>query len=397
MREYLIVLLLFLGSALITQAQVQTCDCEADLTFLNEKVQKLPSYKKNKSAYEATFNTVQKSVTSQMPYYDCLELINRVLLPLNDWHMGALEKAMDSTTVSYVTYPTYQGDLDQLLGNLQDKSLNEVEGIYPMNDDFSIAVVYDEQAKAYLGVVLKSNLEQWSRGDIIYKFIPISDNFYKVIGAQFPSKRLISYHERINEGVILRAGIKKDTASTYFIKNPYPDEVFLFKELSADTDYIKVGSFDSFYPLLSEAEDFYRSLEGKLTKSHLIVDLRDNGGGGDRNSDILLKQLKKYLKDHKIYVITNASTGSNAEQFTAKLKEFDNVLTYGDKTRGALSYEIKPNDYHTLPSSGFLVILPSKAHSQFLKYETKGVTPDYLLDYKKSWISEIQKQIEEEN
>jgi len=121
--------------------------------------------------------------------------------------------------------------------------------------------------------------------------------------------------------------------------------------------------------------------------------LRDNGGGGDRNLEILLKQIKKYLKGNKLHIVANASTGSNAEQFIVKLKRFDNVFTYGDKTRGALSYEIKPDDYHTLPSTNFLVILPSKAHKKYLKYETKGITPDYPLAYKTDWISIIQKKI----
>jgi C-terminal processing protease CtpA/Prc len=96
-------------------------------------------------------------------------------------------------------------------------------------------------------------------------------------------------------------------------------------------------------------------------------------------------------------VITNASTGSNAERFTVRLKKFKNTRTYGDRTRGALAYEIKPDDYHQLPSSGFTVILPSKVDRTFLDYETNGVVPDIYLDYKKNWIDAITSRIEDQN
>jgi hypothetical protein len=266
-----------------------------------------------------------------------------------------------------------------------------------VNKNISLGVVYNDESNLYESVILKGESAKWRPGDIVYKLIPLSGNFFKVVGAQFPNERMISYHERINQGIFLRAGLKKDTVSHYFIKNPYPEEVFVFKEISPEIDYLKVGSFSSNYPLLKEAEDFYASIAHKLIKPHLILDLRDNGGGGDRNSDILLKPLKDYAKSNTIHIIHNASTGSNAEQFTVKLKRHENVITYGDKTKGSLSFEIKPDDYHTLPSSGFWAILPSKAHKKYNMYETKGVPPDFFLDYKASWIAAIKNRIESKN
>ncbi len=147
------------------------------------------------------------------------------------------------------------------------------------------------------------------------------------------------------------------------------------------------------YPFLTEAEKCYNSIDGKLTKLNLILDLRDNGGGGDSNSNILLKQLNKYLMCHTVHDITNASTGSNAEQFAVKLKQYDHVISYGDKTKGSLAYELKPNDFYTLPSSGYLAALPSKRDKELLPYESLGVIPDRTFDFDKNWISLIEAQI----
>ncbi len=397
MKASLFVFLLIAGLGLKINAQVKTCDCKADLIFLNEKIEALPSYRKNKLNYEAAYEAAREKVTSETPYYDCLVILNKLLLPLNDWHSGIIEEEPDSLSSSAVKYPFYGDNLEHLNRYLREKPVDAIEGIYHVKGGLSFGLVFNKKENVYNAVILRSDAGGWKQGDIIYKLIPLSNNFFKLVGAQYPTKRLISYHERINQGIFLRANFKKDTLPDYFIRNPYPEDVFVFEEHSPEIDYLKAGSFNSRYPLLKEAEDFYSSLEGNLNKPHLILDLRDNGGGGDRNSDLLFKQLKKYLRKNTIHVITNARTGSNAEQFTVKLKRYENVISYGDKTRGALSYEIKPDDYHRLPSSGFLVILPSKAHKEYLPYETKGVTPDFFLDYKKSWISQIKNSIENPN
>lgn len=394
MREYILILLLTIGFSLNLNAQVKTCDCKSDLIYLNQKIEKLPSFKKNKRLYKEAYKKAFDKASAKTSYFDCLEILNKLVLPLNDWHIGVIGKAIDSLSSSFVNYPVYNDNLENLNNYLKQKSIEAIEGVYQVNKDLSFGLVFDETSKAYNAVILKSKSDQWNKGDILYKLFPLPNGFFKLIGAQYPTKRMISYHERINQGIFLRAGFKKDTVATYFIRSPYPEDVFVFKEISPKIDYLKVGSFSSQYPLLKEAEDFYTSLKGNLVKPHLILDLRDNGGGGDRNSDILLKQLKKYLKSNNVYIITNARTGSNAEQFTVKLKQYKNVICYGDKTRGALSYEIKPDDYYTLPSSSFLVILPSKAHKKYLEYETNGVAPDVFLEYKKSWISIVVNNIE---
>ena len=325
-----------------------------------------------------------------MPYYDCFKKLNLLLVSLNDWHMGIIEEQADSTTISKMKLPQTGIDLDSLVNALVTTPDEAVEGIYHRSSDLSIAVYKSNAKGVYNAVVLNSASENWKKGSIIYKYYELPNGYFKVIGAQFPSLRMISYYDQIEKGFIKRSGLIKDTLSPFFYRVPYPEDTYLFKEIDNNIDYIKVGSFSSYYPTLSYAEDFYKSLENKVFKEHLIIDLRNNGGGGDRNSDILFKKLKKHLKSKKyIHVITNASTGSNAEQFTVKLKEYDTVLTYGDKTRGALSYELG-SDYYNLPATGFIAVLTSKLHKKFLPYETNGVVPDYGLKYNESWIEQIK-------
>lgn len=133
-----------------------------------------------------------------------------------------------------------------------------------------------------------------------------------------------------------------------------------------------------------------------MTKPNLIVDLRNNGGGGDRNSDIVYKLLKDYSKKNKIHVLINHRTGSNAEQFAYKLSEMKNCKIYGQYTNGVLAYEIK-NGFYDLPSGHFIAVLTSKTHSKYLELESKGVQPDIKLSLESDWIKQTIKIIEEKN
>jgi hypothetical protein len=387
--------ILFLVVFIPVTAQAQICDCSADLRQLNEKVKKIPAYKRNKESYEKTFEKTLLKVCSEMSVYDCFYHLNKLLHSLNDWHIGLFGKALDSTSVDQPEYPVYQGDLKLLIDQFKGQSHEQLEGIYHGGQHLSFVLTAKDSGHSYQAVVIESKSPQWQAGDILYQIVPLNGNTYSIMGAQYPTQRLISYRERIEKGLFKRTGFRKDTGISVFYKNPYPDSPYVFKEISSDIDYLKIGSFSSQYPRLAKAEEFYQSLEGKLNKPHLILDLRENGGGGDRNSDIIWKSLKKYAKKNKIWVLINGNTASNAEHFTLRLKAYDHVHTLGDRTKGALTYEIQPKDYHTLFSSGFIVVLPSKQQKKYLPYETKGIRPDIMLNETKSWISMVTQYIEE--
>lgn len=385
----LFVLVLIFGICIRSHSQTVNCECKSDIQFLNEKINKTPAYKRNKGEYEKALEGALQSSESSVSYYECFEIMNRLILSLNDWHIRLYEKSSDSLRTDLAQYSVANFDLDSLKKSLEKKPFESVEGIYHKKGHLTVGILYNEEKEAYQAIILETASDALEKGRVLYKYIPLPNNYLLTIGAQYPSKRLISYYERIHNGVILRAGLQKDTSSTIYTKSPYPNDKYLFKEISPKVDYLKVGSFSSQYPTLREAEEFYKSLEGKLIKEHLILDLRDNGGGGNRNSDILLKQLRKYLKKNRIYVITNASTGSNTEQFTVKLKKHKNVISFGDKTIATLAYEIGSEGYYTLPCTNFTAVLTHKCHKKFLPYETVGVIPDHFLDYEKSWISQV--------
>lgn len=306
MKNLLFVLLLVVGLNPLINAQESGCNCTSDLEFLNLKVRKIPAFKQNKEDYQKAYTRAIGQARTQMDHYDCFLLINEVLLSLNDWHMGVFEPSSKQANQSKVRFPSYSGDLNELLQRLEKNPADQIEGIYHREGMVSFALAYVADEQRYQGVVLKSASENWKRGDILLTLFPKGETVFGMTKGYFPAKRAISNYARVQEGVFLRSRYVKDTTATYHHRKPFPKQQYVYQDISPEVDYIKVGSFKSFYPTLSEAEAFYRKIKGTLNKPHLILDLRGNTGGGDRNSDILLEQLKDYLKQGQLHVLINS-------------------------------------------------------------------------------------------
>ena len=407
-----IFLLLFLSS-LITNAysQNEDCNCMTDLTFLDSKIRKTPAYKINKKAYNTSYSKFLKEVVSINSIFDCHSLLNELLISLNDNHskvysieLGATDEVNASPekfnefkkSKLFNAYQKPNIDLDSLKTVLKNKTIMDIEGVYKRENYMTIGVFRNEIENNYKAIILDSESDVWQVGEIMYTLIPFGNDYLLNIGGSINSKRLMAYTERVENGFFYFMGFQKDITQTNYSSIMPSESTYYREELSDEITYLKIGSFSSWNPTLSDAEKFYKTLEGYLNKSNLIVDLRNNGGGGDRNSDILYKLLKEYSKKNKIYVLINHRTVSNAEQFAQKLGKLDNCLIFGSRTNGTLAYEIKDSNY-TLPCNNYIAVLTSKKHSDYLEFESQGINPDITLNFDSDWILQLNNYISENN
>ena len=403
-----IFLLLFLSS-LITNAysQNEDCNCMTDLTFLDSKIRKTPAYKINKKAYNTSYSKFLKEVVSINSIFDCHSLLNELLISLNDNHskvysieLGATDEVNASPekfnefkkSKLFNAYPKPNIDLDSLKTVLKNKTIMDIEGVYKRENYMTIGVFRNEIENNYKAIILDSESDVWQVGEIMYTLIPFGNDYLLNIGGSINSKRLMAYTERVENGFFYFMGFQKDITQTNYSSIMPSESTYYREELSDEITYLKIGSFSSWNPTLSDAEKFYKTLEGYLNKSNLIVDLRNNGGGGDRNSDILYKLLKEYSKKNKIYVLINHRTVSNAEQFAQKLGKLDNCLIFGSRTNGTLAYEIKDSNY-TLPCNNYIAVLTSKKHSDYLEFESRGIEPDVTFSLNSDWIIQLNNYI----
>ena len=379
------------------------------MEFLNEKIKQTPSYNINKVAYEVEYAKIEKEIANLNSRYECFLQLNRLMLSLNDRHCNlygintgldevtkkdASKVELFKTTQLYNSYPRPEIDLDSLKTSLEKKPFDSIEGIYYRKVYLTLGIYKKAKSDSYEAIILDSETEVWEVGEVIYTLVPYGNNYLLAVGGELTSKRMISYGERIENGVFLTMKFQKDTSIPNFSVSIYPESTYIRKEISPEITYIKAGSFSSWNPKLSEADKFYESLEATLTKKNVILDLRDNGGGGDsdRNSNGLYKVLKKYIKQNRVYVLVNHRTASNAEQFAYKLNDFENCTVLGNRTNGTAAYELVNSNYN-LPCEEYVVTLTSKKRTKYMKLESTGFEPDIKLTLEKDWMKQVENYI----
>ena len=386
-------LLLIISFSLSSQSD---CDCSRNVEILNKTVQNLPVTRNTSdlSAYNIALSAADNHLyTGNYPEYDCFQQMSNLLVTLNDRHnMMYSEVGYDvkQSDTFYHEFPKFDGDLDSLKVKLDEMPLNEVQGIYS-RDGFSIGVYASEEN--LIVVNLSGGKKVWQQGEIIGRFLKYGNGRYLAAIGQFHDKKLVNFPLEISIGHISKLQLSKSNASQNRSRVEDSETYQYLK--SGDITYLRIGSFSGYNPVLKNAETFYKSLEEKPVTKDLILDLRDNGGGGDRNSDILYKYLRKNYKNANFYVLVNGTTVSNAEQFALRLKKFKNVTLLGCKTSGTIAYELgKTYDFPCYNFKGFFTF---KGDKKYLEYESVGVQPDINLDNSADWIQQTKKYIAKSN
>jgi len=223
--------------------------------------------------------------------------------------------------------------------------------------------------------------------EVFYRLRHLEGQLYFAVTGDYARKRLYSYKESIRPGEFLTQGFVKDTSQIRHSVAAHKGEFYVFEDLNENVQYLKLGSFKSYYPILGEADSFAQAIEGKLTAPHLIVDVRDNTGGGLRNGKQFFKELKKYAKKGKIYILINHRSTSMTEQFILRARDWSNCTLLGDYSGGMVASG-RGNPSYDLPSGYFFIHLAMDDFSKWLPYENVGVQPDVFLNYDEDWIEQ---------
>ncbi|RZJ80493.1 MAG: hypothetical protein EOO47_07360, partial [Flavobacterium sp.] len=169
---------------------------------------------------------------------------------------------------------------------------------------------------------------------------------------------------------------------------------FQFKNLSKDIGYLRLSSFYADDANVATSVTFWNNVKDSVTTPHLIVDVRNNSGGGFKTSRRFIDFLNKYEGD--IYILQNSKTASNAEKFILRLKKAKiKMVTLGETTVGTLAYGSNFGKTVSLPNHKF-VFYPTdmKGDKLDIPYESVGIEPDVSLDsFTEDWIMQTIKYI----
>ncbi|WP_208292280.1 S41 family peptidase [Sphingobacterium paludis] len=375
-----------------------------DIAFIYTHLKQSASYKTQADrhkqvdeCYQRLLKTSDDSVSKFNAYMDYHELMDEVL----DFHNSiignspkySLEDLKDSSTLAKMhadnkhIFPNIQMNLDSLETVLSETDTKELTGIYHYKNIVEIALY--KQAAHYKGIVLRSKLPAWSRGEVIFSLIPRGDKGFRMFMGAYVDKQMLSVPEYFKEGLLLSSGWSKKNRSL----GKFPMETqrvdYGFRKLTQDVDYVCIPSFSASEPKLNEAILFYEKLRNIDLAKHLIVDVRGNSGGGNKNSNKLYQILSTY--SGCLHVLVDRRTWSNAEQFVIRLKALPNVKVFGDRTGGVLTYGRNTGRELKTPSGFFKIAFTDmkEGWKHYLPYEGIGVEPDVYLPYDSDWIEEV--------
>lgn len=400
--RFILILISFLSVQNLFCQKLSKEDFLRDLDFIYQNLKESASFKTQKNKHEQVEQKYQeiKNNASNIYYViDACEELNALIDVVLDYHnslftntnyysLKDLEDKSKLETLSQQTvgfYPFSTSNLDTLQERLRKNLADSIEGVYYVQGIVKIGVV--KRKSKYLGIVLESQSPSWKTGEVMAYIIPQGNNNFKILSGTVSGKQLGQTNDYYIDGFFPGRNWSKDThqGRYYFPNQNLP--LYFHEKINDKTDYLRIGSFQ--LSELSNALKFYEKLKQKNIPENLIVDLRNNYGGNDKSSNLLLKLLKKYKG--RAIILTNYSTVSNAEQFALKARKLSNVTIMGDRTRGVLTYGINYPPKLVSPSGLFKISFTDlKDHwKTLLKYEGKGIIPDKYLVHDKSWIEQV--------
>ncbi|GHB67855.1 hypothetical protein GCM10007390_21470 [Persicitalea jodogahamensis] len=353
----------------------------------------VPSYKsqvKDDGVSEALLNALKVEIKDDpRAEINCLYYVQKYLTIVRDKHLSASAR---SATVDFQQYDyRITDDLTTVLNKAAGKS-DSLTGIYNLDDVYRVAVVPDDQVEGrYLGVVLESTNRNWQPKMIKFVLTRTPDGY----DGLFYGGAFVPDYQRIQprEGRLYPERWIKTDAATDYAFNPYlmDEDLFQYRMLDGGTHYVRLGSFSGQNKNYAMASKLREEMESKIQVGNVIVDLRNNGGGGSRTSDLFLDFLKKNKKNLRVFVLQNYFCGSDCEQFLVKLKSQQSVTAFGENTHGAIAYGFgnRSTRQETTPCYKFTLNLTEKKYEKYLDYEEVGIAPDQYLHTRSDWIEQV--------
>ncbi|WP_053058356.1 S41 family peptidase [Pedobacter sp. BMA] len=383
-RTILCILVLALLTSKLFAQEAQNI---ADLDFLYHQIQELPSYK-DQFRGEKSYHNLYEKIRKDLRATDEIETYQKLLLliqPINDNHLGLWRKSDSKASFSPLRMPI---DTTEVKNKNSSSYSNSIEGIY-INSDGSKRVLFEFKPDVYY-------LQNFNTG-IIEAILnhTTNDSYDVVLFIGSPVPYVLNRNLKIQNGKLGNLNFYK---LGYRLAPPLTSghKKFEYRELKPEIGYLRLGNFNSSNDNFKVAKAFYDSIRTKITTQYIIVDLRNNLGGGYRTSKQFLTLLKKY--HGRIFLLQNNNTVSNAEQFIIDIRSKKKLITLGETTRGTITYGSNYGKTVSLPSGRF-IFYPTdmKGRKKDLIYESIGIRPDIILDpFGDDWIEQTLNYVNNE-
>lgn len=355
----------------------------ADLDFLYQAIQQTPSYKnqlKGDESYRQLYENLRKNLKTTDDF-EIFQKLSQLISPLRDNHLGFWRKA--DSSYNFIQHK-YQIDSIAIVNKYLNNAKDSIEGIYQSGN--VKYVIRLEKGNEYQIIDLSTG----NLSAILYKNLVGSYDMIQFM--KYPYAYTLTRNIKLSNQLLIGSNYYKVGVKAFY-SILSRKEKYEYKVLEDQIGYLSLGTFNSTDKEIKAATEFFNQVKATINVKNLIVDVRNNFGGGYKNSRQFINFLKNY--PNKIYILQNGYTVSNAEQFIIELKGRKNIKTLGETTKGTITYGSNYGKTLTLPSGKFLFYpTDMNGSKKELAFESVGINPDVNLNpFSEDWILQTIKYI----
>lgn len=326
----------------------QRCNCEQNFAWVKKTFEDndagYPTVieRKGKPAYAAhTASAIQK-IRAAKTTTACASLLNEWIHFFRKGHIGVFPADDQNSDTANAHWEKTNINLQDFKNHLQDQKIPGYEGIWNL-DDYKIGIV--KKKNQYIGFIIESGNTSWKQAEIklkftkgtnedsliyytgnkateAYKNVALIGNNYLEAGS-YLLKREFPQFEKDNTQI--EAYYKSITAT-----QPYAEM------LNDKTVYLRIPSFNLKYK--KAIDSIIKEYKSKIvTTENLIIDLLDNGGGGDDSYSELLPFL--YTNPIRNIAAAHRSTKLNNQNILDNANNPAYGFSAEDKKWAAQSYD----------------------------------------------------------
>jgi hypothetical protein len=413
MLRLLLCLLLPLG----LQAQPRTdrpceitppaCDCAGEISATIDALKKSKAYQRQD---QEEFDNHLKRVNTELAAdpnsnLNCSFYLGYLLYGIRDGHAyarpsgpkylctqgtEAYEKAIRSSAY-FTGTPRYGGTLAELQKALS-VGKDEITGVYYSGAGTPFGLLPTEREGEYAAYVLVDSLKSWDAGQEYFRLFTMPGAYAAFMRDDM--HRPYFYRGKSSAGLLRTFGLTREKGEERH-RRPGKD-LISGKVLSPapGVGYLYLKSFAGTNLNVDMLNASYDSLRLQLSSlTHLVLDVRSNGGGGERAFKKLLKVLDAYSYPLQLHLLVNEETASAAELFTLEIKK-KGAKIYGESTRGAVAYSYANKGstpaFYT-PCGSYLIQLTERINKpkSLLAFEYEGIPTDVQLSHEQDWLEQL--------
>lgn len=297
-------------SFILTYARLmsaQQCNCTERLQFIIHETETNYSgfhdkvNSKTRKSYDALVKNSRKIAGNANREQDCMMIIGDYLSFFKDHHLQFYkpDKSDPKDTIAMndrIKKTEYIKLSEKKLEELAQSDDYE-EGIYySFDSSYKVALLKSKtEFRDYAAVIIESKTPLWQPGMVKLELKKKNDSTYtSIVYYRDHSFNMQNYYfngAAFDGGNWTKAGKTDPIAiASKTWKYPYNRQKLDAQQLTDSAFYIKIGSFD--ISNLKAIDSMFKSCDPLLqTLPYLIIDIRNNGGGGDASYDPIIKYL----------------------------------------------------------------------------------------------------------